>query len=73
MFLLFQTQISVYESELFCSLQILPIWTSPEICRFVKSYTFYPQCYVVKQPVPQGEKCVQYDKGKSQESMDQVH
>ena len=37
-FLLFPTQISIFELELFCRLQMLSIWTSLQFCRLVKSY-----------------------------------
>ena len=36
-FLLFPTKISISESELFCRLQMLSVWTSLEICHLVKS------------------------------------
>ena len=36
--LLFPTQISIFELELFCRLQMLSIWTSLQFCRLVKSY-----------------------------------
>ena len=37
MFLLFQQQISIFQSHLFCRLQMLSIWTSLQFCHLVKS------------------------------------
>ena len=36
-FLPFPIQISIFQSHLFCRLQVLPVWTSLKICRLVKS------------------------------------
>ena len=37
-FLLFPAQISVFESLLFCCLQMLSIWSKPKFCCLVKSW-----------------------------------
>ena len=39
-FLLFPRQILIFQSHLFCRLQMLPIWTSLEFCCVVKSFCF---------------------------------
>ena len=36
-FLLFPKQISIFDSHLFCCLQVVSVWTSLKFCRLVKS------------------------------------
>ena len=39
-FLPFPSQISVFQTQIFCRLPLLWIWTGPRLCCFVKSYVF---------------------------------